>query len=75
MLAAADLLIAADIALYDAKAAGHGGVCVYRGQKGMKLTWVERIREALREDRLVLYAQPIVDLRTGRSSGRSCWCG
>lgn len=62
---AEDLLIAADIALYDAKGAGHGGICVYRGQKGMKLTWVERIREALREDRLVLYAQPIVDLRTG----------
>ena len=31
----------------------------------MKLTWVERIRSALREDRLVLHAQPIVDLRTG----------
>jgi diguanylate cyclase (GGDEF)-like protein len=65
-VAAEELLIAADIALYDAKAAGHGGVCVYRGQKGVTLTWVERIREALREDRMVLYAQPIVDLRTGR---------
>ncbi|MFN8217277.1 MAG: EAL domain-containing protein [Solirubrobacterales bacterium] len=60
-----DLLIAADIALYEAKAAGHGGICRYRGQKGMKLTWLERIREAMREDRLVLYAQPIVDLRSG----------
>lgn len=64
-LAAEDLFIAADIALYDAKGGGHGGISVYRGQKGMKLTWVERIRAALREDRLVLYAQPIVDLRTG----------
>lgn len=64
-LTAGELFIAADIALYDAKAAGHGGISVYRGQKGMKLTWVERIRAALREDRLVLHAQPIVDLRTG----------
>ena len=60
-----DLFIAADIALYDAKEAGHGGISVYRGQRGMKLTWVDRIRAALREDRLVLHAQPIVDLRTG----------
>ena len=60
-----DLFIAADIALYDAKGAGHGTIKVYRGQKGMKLTWVDRIRAALREDRLVLHAQPIVDLRTG----------
>jgi diguanylate cyclase (GGDEF)-like protein len=64
-VSAEDLMIAADIALYDAKDAGHGGICVYRGQKGMKLTWVERIREAIREDRIVLYAQPIVDLRSG----------
>jgi diguanylate cyclase (GGDEF)-like protein len=64
-VSAEDLMIAADIALYGAKDAGHGGICVYRGQKGMKLTWVERIREAIREDRIVLYAQPIVDLRSG----------
>ena len=64
-LGAGDLMIAADIALYDAKEAGQGGISVYRGQKGMKLTWVERIRAALSEDRLVLHAQPIVDLRSG----------
>lgn len=64
-LSAEDAFIAADIALYDAKEAGHGGISVYRGQKGMKLTWVERIRAALREDRLVLYAQPMVDLHSG----------
>lgn len=32
------------------------------------LTWVGRIREALDEDRLVLYSQPIVPLRGGRDS-------
>lgn len=29
------------------------------------LSWVTRVREALAEDRFVLHAQPIVDLRTG----------
>lgn len=28
--------------------------------------WAERLRAALAEDRLTLYAQPIIDLRTGR---------
>ena len=32
------------------------------------LTWVGRIREALDEDRLVLYSQPIVPLRGGQPS-------
>jgi diguanylate cyclase (GGDEF)-like protein len=65
-ISAERLLIAADIALYDAKRAGHGGICVYRGQRGMNLVWVEQIRDAMREDRLALYAQPIVDLRSGK---------
>ncbi len=30
-----------------------------------KLTWIGRIQEALAEDLFVLYAQPIVDVRTG----------
>ena len=30
-----------------------------------KLTWLERIQEALTEKRFVLYAQPIIDLNTG----------
>jgi PAS domain S-box-containing protein len=30
-----------------------------------KLNWVGRIRDALDQDRFVLYAQPIVDLKTG----------
>ena len=29
------------------------------------LSWVGRIRDALDEDRLVLYAQPIIDVATG----------
>jgi diguanylate cyclase (GGDEF)-like protein len=64
-VSAEELLISVDIALYEAKAAGRGGIRVYRGEKGMRLTWLDRIREAMREDRIVLYAQPIVDLKSG----------
>jgi sensor c-di-GMP phosphodiesterase-like protein len=31
-----------------------------------KLTWLKRIQEALAEKRFVLYAQPIIDLKTGQ---------
>ncbi len=34
----------------------------------VSLSWVGRVREALDEDRLVLYSQPIVPLRGGRPS-------
>jgi diguanylate cyclase (GGDEF)-like protein len=60
-----ELLIAADIALFEAKEAGRGQAIVYAGQRGQSLTWVARIREAIDDDRLVVYAQPIVDLRQG----------
>jgi diguanylate cyclase (GGDEF)-like protein/PAS domain S-box-containing protein len=60
-----ELLIGADVALYEAKEAGGAGAVVFSGQNGQALTWVERIRSALDEDRLVVYSQPIVDLRTG----------
>jgi PAS domain S-box-containing protein len=32
------------------------------------LSWVGRIRDALAEDRFVLYAQPIIDLRSGETT-------
>jgi diguanylate cyclase (GGDEF)-like protein/PAS domain S-box-containing protein len=60
-----ELLVAADIALYEAKEKGGGTTVLYTGQSSQALTWVERIRSALDEDRLVVYAQPIVDLGTG----------
>jgi diguanylate cyclase (GGDEF)-like protein len=62
---AGDLMVAADIALYEAKDAGRGRVAFSSGQPGASLTWVERIRAALRDDRLVAYSQPIVDVQTG----------
>lgn len=65
-----DLLTAADIALYEAKEAGCGEIRIHHGEATGALGWVRRIRSALAEERLVLYAQPIVDLRSGRTSHR-----
>ena len=61
-----ELLIAADIALFEAKEAGHGQAFVYTGQRGESLTWIERIREAIADQRLIVYAQPIMELRQGK---------
>ena len=60
-----DLLIAADMALYEAKEAGGANAVLYTGQRGQALTWVERIRAALREGRVVIDAEPIVDAGSG----------
>ena len=38
------------------------------------LSWVGRVQDALREERFVLYAQPIVDLAPATSSSTSCCC-
>ncbi len=67
-----DLLVNADLAMYDAKEAGRDRMAVYshedRNETRMKgrVTWVQRIRTALDQDRFSLLAQPIVDLSTGR---------
>jgi diguanylate cyclase (GGDEF)-like protein/PAS domain S-box-containing protein len=61
---AEDLLIAADIALYDAKDAGRDRCAVATGIKRGR-TWIDEIRDALAEGRLVLHSQPIVDVATG----------
>ena len=69
-----DLLVNADLAMYDAKEAGRDRMAVYSAEehnearmKG-RVTWVQRIRSALEEDRFTLLAQPIVDLSTGRDA-------
>ncbi len=64
-LVADDVLVAADMALYEAKELGRDRVAVYSGKANGAMSWVERIRSALREDRFVLYAQPMIDLATG----------
>jgi diguanylate cyclase (GGDEF)-like protein/PAS domain S-box-containing protein len=67
-----DALVAADLAMYDAKDAGRRRFAFFDPQTEIpsatrtRLEWVERIRASLAEDRLRLVAQPIRDLRTGR---------
>lgn len=73
-LVAEDIMVNADLAMYDAKEDGRDRISFYSseeyGQARMKgrLTWLERIRGALAEDRFTLLAQPIVDFSTGRAS-------
>jgi EAL domain-containing protein (putative c-di-GMP-specific phosphodiesterase class I) len=62
--AAEDVLIAADIALFEAKQSGKKLVRVYHGGADTAVSWTKQIRSALRESRFVLFGQPIVDLQT-----------
>ena len=66
-----ELLIAADLSMYDAKEAGRDRFAVVSGDAARpdrvraRVSWLERIRDALADDRLVLHAQPIRNLHTG----------
>ena len=68
-ITADEILVCADTALYEAKEHGGNQARIYTGQASGALTWVQRIRTALSEDRFVLFAQPIIDLRTGSVIG------
>ena len=62
-----DLLAEADIAMYDAKESGRDRACLYstsgrEARMAARMTWVERIRQALAEDRFVLHGQRIESL-------------
>jgi diguanylate cyclase (GGDEF)-like protein len=57
------LMIAADIALCEAKEAGGGRAVEAASGPNLKLTWADRIREAIDQQRIVVYAQPIFNLR------------
>ena len=66
-----DVLVSADLAMYDAKEAGRNQVALHvRGEHAQarmsgRITWAERIRVAIEEDRFTHVAQPIYDLATG----------
>jgi diguanylate cyclase (GGDEF)-like protein len=68
-LTAAELLAYADLAMYDAKEAGRNRFAAYRRYKRGRMTGrqieAERIRHAIEDDRLLLYGQPVLDLRSG----------
>jgi EAL domain-containing protein (putative c-di-GMP-specific phosphodiesterase class I) len=62
-ISAEGLMIAADIALCEAKAEGGGRAVDSANGPNRKLAWGERIAEAIEQERIVVYAQPIFDLR------------
>jgi diguanylate cyclase (GGDEF)-like protein/PAS domain S-box-containing protein len=69
-----ELLIDADLAMYDAKAAGGNRYALYgsaaRGAPKLKaqMAWMERIEQALAHGRFTLHAQPIGVVPTGSPS-------
>jgi diguanylate cyclase (GGDEF)-like protein/PAS domain S-box-containing protein len=71
---AGEVLVNADLAMYAAKTGGRDRVVVYTASEARKaramarLTWSQRIRDALENDRFVLHLQPILDLSTGQIS-------
>jgi diguanylate cyclase (GGDEF)-like protein/PAS domain S-box-containing protein len=66
-----ELMKQADLAMYDSKEAGRDRYTLLdltessRSKSAAHTVWADRIEAALEEDRFVLHAQPILDLRTG----------
>jgi diguanylate cyclase (GGDEF)-like protein/PAS domain S-box-containing protein len=69
---AGEVLVNADLAMYAAKTSGRDRVVVYTAPEARKaramarLTWSQRIQDALDRDRFVLHLQPILELATGQ---------
>jgi len=67
-VSAEELMIEADIAMYDAKETGRDKVTVFNVAAGRqermqtRLTWADRIHDALEHEGFVLHAQPILCL-------------
>jgi diguanylate cyclase (GGDEF)-like protein/PAS domain S-box-containing protein len=71
VLTGEELLTAADIAMYRAKESGRDRVHLRSSEDDTdirnRLSWSERVRDALERDRFALQAQPIVDLVSGET--------
>jgi diguanylate cyclase (GGDEF)-like protein/PAS domain S-box-containing protein len=71
---AGEVLVNADLAMYAAKTGGRDRVVLYTATEARearataKLTWSQRIRDALERDRFVLHLQPILELASGQVS-------
>lgn len=69
---AQELLIDADVAMYEAKDSGRDRLALSSSVQPRQAdlrgrhTWVDRIRQALEDDLFVLHAQPILNLATDR---------
>ena len=64
-----DLIVAADIALHEAKERGGDRYEIFSGAGSERLAWVGHVRAAIDNDRLTLYQQPIFNLATGECAG------
>ncbi|MDQ3514300.1 MAG: EAL domain-containing protein [Chloroflexota bacterium] len=70
MRSAEELLRDADVAMYEAKAKGHGRHVIYEPVMTER-TWERmelegELRQALRDDQFIVLYQPVIDLVTGR---------
>jgi len=71
-----EVMKAADLACYAAKDAGRGGVHVFQdsdtelARRHDEMQWVSRLKDAINEDRLVLYYQDIVPVSPGMTGAR-----
>ncbi len=72
-LTAADVIIDADLAMYDAKEAGRDTLAFFEPDDQheprirSRTSWYERIETAIERDGFALQAQPIVNLRSGQA--------
>ena len=75
-LSGEDVLVNADLAMYDAKEAGRNQVALHspagadqlQARMQGRVNWAERIRVAIDEQRFALVAQPIIDLVSGEAT-------
>ncbi len=64
-----ELIVAADIALHEAKERGGDRYMIFEGSGHERLAWVGHVREAIDAERLRLHAQPIFELAGGTEIG------